>query len=47
MKPDVADVDARPNGHAERLNGAIEVLVIERVFIVPDAGGLGWLLCNP
>ena len=26
-------------GHAERLDRAIEVLVIERVFVVPDASG--------
>ena len=38
MKPDVTDIDSRSQRHAERLNGAIEVLVIEGVFIVPDAG---------
>ena len=37
MKPDVSDIDASSYRHAERLNGAIEVLVIERVFIVPHA----------
>ena len=39
MKSDVADVDARSQRHCERLNGTIEVLVIERVLILPDAGG--------
>src|SRR4029078_3584745 len=37
MKSDVRDVYSWPNGYAERLDGTIEVLVIERVFIVPDA----------
>jgi hypothetical protein len=36
VKPDVADVRSA-YGHAEGLNGPIEVLVIERVLIVPDA----------
>ena len=44
MKSDVSDVDSRSNRHAERLDGAIEVLVIERVFIVPDAGHWALLL---
>ena len=30
MKPDITDVDSRSQGNSERLNGAIEVLVIER-----------------
>ena len=38
MKLDVSDIDSGSQRHAERLNGAIEVLVIERVLIVPDAG---------
>ena len=38
MESDVRDVYSWPNRHAERLDGAIEVLVVERVFIVPDAG---------
>ena len=37
MKSDVRDVYSGSNRHAERLDGAIEVLVVERVFIVPDA----------
>jgi hypothetical protein len=38
MKVDVTHVDPRSYGHAERLNGAIQVLVIKRVFIVPNPG---------
>ena len=34
----LADVYSGSNRHAERLDRAIEVLVVERVFIVPDAG---------
>ena len=37
MKLDVSDIDARSYRHAERLNRAIEVLVIKRVLIVPHA----------
>lgn len=37
MKPDVTDVDSRSYGHGEGLNPAIEVLVIERILIVPDS----------
>ena len=37
MKPDVSDIDSRSYRHAERLNRPIEVLVIERVFVVPHA----------
>ena len=37
MKSDVRDVYSWPDRHAERLDGAIEVLIIEGVFIVPDA----------
>jgi len=39
VKSDVTDIDARPKGHAERLDGSIQVLVIKRVFIMPDSGG--------
>ena len=39
MKSDVRDVYSWPNRHAERLDRAIEVLVVESVFIVPDASG--------
>ena len=35
MKADVRDVYSWPNRHAERLDRAVEVLVIESVFIVP------------
>ena len=38
VKPDVTDVDPRSQRNSERLNGPIEVLVIERVLIVPDSG---------
>ena len=37
MKPDVADVHSGSERHAEGLDSAIEVLVIQRVFIVPNA----------
>ena len=39
MKSDVRDVYSWPNRHAERLDRAIEVLVVESIFIVPDASG--------
>ena len=47
MKSDVADVDSASQRHTEGLDRAIEVLVIERVLVVPDAGSLGSLLCSP
>ena len=37
MKFDVSDIDSRSHRHSERLNRPIEVLVIERVLIVPHA----------
>ena len=37
VKPDVTDVNSRRQRHAEGLNGAIEVFVIERVLIAPDS----------
>jgi len=37
VKSDVTDVDSGSQGHAEGLNRPIQVLVIEGVFIVPDA----------
>ena len=37
MKSDVAYVYSGSKRHAERLNGAIEILVAQRVFIVPHA----------
>src|SRR4051812_43099425 len=38
MKSDVRNVCSGADRHAERLNTAIEVLVVESVFVVPDAG---------
>ena len=37
MKSGVRDVYSGSKRHAESLNGTIQVLVIERVFVVPDA----------
>lgn len=37
VKPNVTNVNSRSQRHAERLDRSIEVLVIKRVFIVPDA----------
>ena len=37
MKSDVSNSDSSSYGDGERLNGAIEVLVIERVLIMPHA----------
>ena len=38
MKSDVRDVCSWANRHAERLDRAIEILIVESIFIVPDAG---------
>ena len=38
MKADIADVHSGNQGHTERLDGAVEVLVIQGVFVVPDTG---------
>jgi hypothetical protein len=38
MESDVSDIDASSYRHGERLNRTIEVLVIERVLIVPNPG---------
>jgi hypothetical protein len=38
VKADVTDVDSRSDRHGERLNGAIKVLIIKRVLIVPRPG---------
>ena len=47
MKFDVSDIDSRSHRHSERLNGAIEVLVIEGVFIVPHAATqVGYFVTN-
>jgi hypothetical protein len=37
VKPDVRDVCSWSERHGEGLDRAVEVLVVERVFIVPDA----------
>jgi len=37
VKVDVSDGYSWSHRHSERLNSAIEILVVERVFIVPDA----------
>ena len=41
VKGRITDVNSRRHRYAERLNTAIEVLVIERVLIMPDA--LAWI----
>jgi len=38
VKADIADVHSGDQGHTERLDGAVEVLVIQGVFVVPDTG---------
>src|SRR5262249_374658 len=38
MKVDVTDVSPRSQRHAERLNSAVEVLVIQGVFVMPHSG---------
>jgi len=37
VEADVSDVHSRSHRHAKRLNRAIEVLVVERVLIVPNS----------
>ena len=37
MKADVTDVNTWSQGHTERLDSSIEVLVIQGILIVPDA----------
>jgi hypothetical protein len=39
VKADVGDVCSWSKRHAERLDRAIEILVVQRVFVVPDASG--------
>src|ERR1044071_3461140 len=47
MKSDVTEVYPCSQRHAKRLNRAIQVLVIERVLIVPNAGiGAGHLVAD-
>ena len=38
MEPNVRDIDSRSKRYGERLDRAIQVLIIERVFIMPDTG---------
>ena len=38
MKSDVTNVDSGPERHAEVLNRAIEILVVNRVLVMPHAG---------
>jgi len=47
MEADVSDVYSRPQRHTERLDGTIQVLVIDRVLIVPDASsGVGHFVAH-
>ena len=46
MKSYIAHVDWRPQRHVEGLDRAIEVLVIDRVFIVPNPQQMGSSLCK-
>jgi len=41
MKADVTDVNTWSQGHTERLDSSIEVLVIQGILIVPHA--LTWI----
>src|SRR5262249_7601832 len=38
MKSDVRDIYAWTDRHGEGLNRAIKILVVQRVFVVPDSG---------
>jgi hypothetical protein len=38
VKVDVTNIDPRSQGNTERLDRAIQIFVIDRVFIVPDSG---------
>ena len=47
MKSDVTDIDSGPDRHAEGLNRAIEVLVVNGVLIVPYTGRwVGYFINN-
>ena len=47
MKRQIAGRDAAAQRHTERLNRAIEVLVINRILIMPDARAwVGYLVAN-
>src|SRR5262245_47668116 len=37
MKSNIGDVDSWSKRYGKGLDGAIEVLIVERIFIVPDA----------
>jgi hypothetical protein len=37
VKPDIRDIYSGSERHAEGLDRAVEVLVVQRVFIVPNA----------
>ena len=38
VESDVGQRDPASQGHAERLDRAIQILVIDGIFIMPDAG---------
>ena len=38
MKADVTNVCSKPQRNAEGLNRAVQVLIVQSVFIVPDSG---------
>src|SRR5262245_54117721 len=47
VETDVADVSSKSYRHAEGSNGTIEVLVVNRVFIVPDTSRrVGYLIAD-
>ncbi len=47
MKPYITQDNSRSQRHAERLNRAIEVLVIDRVLVMPDSrGGVSHLVAD-
>ena len=47
MKTNVRDVHSGSNRHSKRLDGPIEILVVERVFIMPDASsGIGHFIAH-
>ncbi len=39
VKPDIAHRDPASQRNTERLNRAIQILIMDGVFIMPDAGG--------
>ena len=47
MKADVTNINSRSQRHTERLNGTIEVFVIQGVLIVPDSSiGASYLITH-